>query len=156
MGDVEQQTRVTETTQETASLHVKNQLRNKNITSNESVCVINTGLHDQRLCKNRNISKCGDMYLQNVAIYLKLLDPVCGNFIWIGISSVRGDDNSPQENYISISWNKKVKSALESLYPTRSFYIDVWNASSRFPHYDNIHFEYDYYQGLANLFSQLM
>ena len=155
--DVANQTPETETTQETTALYLKKQLLNKNMTSDDNVCVINTGLHNQRLCHdNITSSECEDVYLQNVAKYLKVLDSVCGNFVWIGISSVLGREPHIQRNNVSMPWNEGVKSLGLRLFPTKYFYIDVWNASSTFPHRDNVHFQPPYYQGLAALFTRLM
>ena len=156
--DVENQTPETETTQETTALYLKKQLHDKNMTSNDNVCVLNTGIHDQNLCRNlTHLNECEDAYLQNVASYLKLLDPVCGKFIWIGITPVRGDEEQAQRNNVSTSWNEGVRSLGSRLFPTKLFYIDVWNTSSKFEHKDNVHFaDAAYYQGLAGLFTKLM
>ena len=116
----------------------------------DSVCVANTGIHDQKIGRGIQV------YLNNVASYLKQLDTICGYIVWLSITSVRGDTNHPQKNSVSIEWNRGVKEMLPRLYPNKSFFLDVWNASSHAIHNSNIHFEPEYYAKLAELFASLM
>jgi len=163
-SDVEQQTPHTNTTQETVSLYLAAQLKMQNLTRDDSVCVVNTGVHDQKLCHQGRTSdadadnECLELYVNNVKSYMKQLDPVCGNIVWLGITSVRGDSDQPQRNEVSLQWNRAVNASLARWYPTKSFFVDVWNVSSHATHRpnDNIHFEPEYYVPLGTLFSSLM
>ena len=145
--DVEHPSPTTRTTQESVALY----FRNQNITVSEVVCVINTGIHDMA------ISKDTATFLQNVRSYFHLLDPVCGNFVWLGISHVRGDKKQPQNNDAIASWNTAVAVFLENEYPTKSYVIDVWKQGLNTTHRDNVHYsDTSYYEQLASLFQRLM
>ena len=123
----------------------------------ECVCVVNTGIHDQKLCPGLiNEDVCLEVYINNVKSYLSLLNTVCGTIIWISITSVRGDRTHPQLNTRSLVWNERVNGTLARDYPNNSYFVDVWNASLHGTRNSNIHFEPDYYVGLASLFSSLM
>ena len=152
-SDVEHQSLHTNTSQESATYYLQNELEMLGLTKNDSVCVANTGIHDQKIGRGIQV------YLNNVASYLKQLDTICGYIVWLSITSVRGDYNHPQKNSVSIEWNRGVKEmllSLDRLYPNKFFFLDVWNASSHAIHNSNIHFEPEYYVKLAELFASLM
>jgi hypothetical protein len=159
-SDVEQQTSKTSTTQETVGSYLKRQLKHRKVSREDNVCVVNTGTHDQRLCVNHNTTSawCDDMFLTNVETYLKILDTVCGNIIWISQASVRGDEDYPQRNDVSLRWNEGVKLLGERLFgSTNSFYyLDVWTLSEHSKHTDNVHFQSTYYDTIGALFTELM
>jgi len=148
-SDVEQQTPYTNTTQETVALYLK---KNKKFTKNDTVCVVNTGAHDHVACWKRK--ECH--YLENVRSYLELLDSVCGNIVWIGISSVKEDLNQPQRNELSIDWNTAVRLLIASSYPYKGYFVDVWNVSLVSVRHGNIHFREPYYSSLGKIFTNLM
>jgi len=148
--DVEVQTQSVPTTQEAAALYLTNE--NKD----DHVCVVNTGLHDQIVL---NSDTPPDQFLNNVRWYLKLLDSVCGNLVWVGLTAVAEIDDNPQRNSLSLEWNKQVYSALASDYKNNSFVIDVWEESDAAPFRggrQNIHFEYPYYVSFASLYASLV
>ncbi|GFH61556.1 hypothetical protein CTEN210_18032 [Chaetoceros tenuissimus] len=151
-SDVSQQTLHTRTTQETAALYLKLQFVQNNVTKEENVCIMNTGRHDQELCKNFNSTyHCYEVYLFNVETYLTIFDNVCSHMIWIGINAIK---ESPL-NKVSIRWNHGVKELGNRLFPN-FFYIDVWTSSTRYRFKDTTHFEPAYYEGLASIFTYLM
>ena len=157
-SDVEHPSTITNTSQESAVHYMKNQLSDLYLTREDAVCVVNTGVHDQRLCPGLgNEETCMNVYLRNVERYVYLLNSTCGNILWISITSVRGDANRPQNNSRSILWNQGVNTTLETDYADSShFFIDVWNASLHADRNDNIHFLPVYYEKLASLFASLM
>eukprot|EP01083_Nonionella_stella_P095090 266886_1 len=158
-SDVEQQTPTTNTTQQTTSLYLRNQLQQYNLTTDDRACVVNAGVHDQNICAVPTWipdEQCSDIYMTNVETYLKELDSVCGYIVWISITSCLNDVRYPQKNSRSIKWNRGVESLMNRLYPEKSFFVDVWEKSSNTTHLDNIHFEASYYKEVASLFTSLM
>ena len=154
-SDVEQQSIYTNTTQEAATIHVANQLQLRNLTNDDSVCVANAGLHDQILCSGKSTEYCLEIYLNNVNSYLKLLQYVCGNIIWISTTSVRGDYKLPQRNDSIFLWNQRVNATIAKNYPN-VFFLDVWNVSLHSPRVDATHFHDEYYSPLRKLFTSMM
>jgi len=158
-SDVEQQTPTTNTTQQSASLYLRNQLHHYDLTIDDRVCVVNVGLHDQNICAVPawlRKEQCGDLYMRNVETYLKELDSVCGYIVWISTTSCMNSRRHAQRNGRSVDWNRFVESLLNRLYPEKSFFVDVWGKSSNTTHLDNIHLEASYYEELASLFTSLM
>ena len=153
---VEQQTDYTDTTQETAVMHIANQLQLRGLTYEDSVCVVNSGLHDQKLCYGKDDEWCLQIYYDNVKWYLELLDNVCGSIIWISTTPVMDDPVYQQKNNRIMEWNQMVKETLASY--KNGFYVDIWDAASHHDHLnnDNVHFVPEYYVHLGNLFSSLM
>ncbi len=154
-SDVEQQTPYGNTTQETALFYVKLQLGVNGLTREDSVCVVNTGVHDQQLCEGKSDAECLDMYATNVRWYLGVLRQGCGSVIWISTTSVAGDPKYPQTNESLLEWNRVVNEELVPSY-SEAFYVDVWNLSATSPRDGNIHFQPEYYDTLGNLFIGLM
>jgi len=152
--DVEIQTATTSTTQEAAALYLKNDSKE------DHVCVVNAGLHDQAVLKSPDTPQ--DQFVNNVKSYLKLLESVCGNLVWVGITEVQEvqPTRNLQRNAISLKWNKQVYSMIASTFPSSSFIIDVWDESVAAPFKgngkQNIHYESPYYESFATLFASLV
>ena len=88
-SDVEHQSTITNTSQESAVHYMKWQLDNLLLTKDDSICVVNTGIHDQKLCPGlKNEDTCLNVYISNVRSYLKLLNTTCGHILWVSITSV--------------------------------------------------------------------
>ena len=156
-SDVEHQSTTTNTSQESGVHYMKKQLANLFLTKEDSVCVVNPGLHDQKLCPDLPSEEaCFDVYTNNVKYYLKQLNTTCGHIIWLSITSVRGDENRPQLNSRMVLWNRMINETMAKEYPHNSFFVDVWNASHHYIRNGNVHFEQEYYIRLASLFSNLM
>jgi hypothetical protein len=160
-SDVEHQSTITNTSQESAVVYMERHLDNLFLTRDDSVCVVNVnaGVHDQVLCPDLvNEKTCSDVYIHNIKTYLQLLRTACGHILWISIASVRGDKQRPQVNSRSLLWNQnqRVNETLQENYADNSYFIDVWNALLHGVRKDNVHFEPEYYSQLAFLFSSLM
>mmetsp|Transcript_5581 Transcript_5581/g.11650 ORF Transcript_5581/g.11650 Transcript_5581/m.11650 type:complete len:399 (-) Transcript_5581:127-1323(-) len=155
-SDVEQQTRYTNTTQETATLHVANQLQLRGLTYEDSVCVVNVGLHDQKLCESKSDSHCLVIYVTNVKVYLNLLYNVCGSIIWLSTTPVRDthNPNYPQRNDRMEIMNEKIREVLAKF--DNGYFVDVWERALGNTFVDNAHFTQDFYDNVAGLFSSLM
>lgn len=153
-SDVEQQTPTTRTSQETMILYITNQLERRNLHVHDTVCVTNVGIHDQKLCAGKSDELCLQIYLQNVGVYLNLLQKVCGDIVWIAITPVFGETNRPQKNETIYIWNEEVSKIISGY--SNTFYIDVWHAASAYRHIDNVHFEWSYYITFGALFTSLM
>ena len=151
---VEQQTDYTDTTQETAVMHIANQLQLRDLTYEDSVCVANSGLQDRKLCYGKDDAWCSDIYYVNVKSYIELLENVCGSIIWISTTPVVSDD--PQTNFKIKTMNLKVKEILSGY--ENGYFVDIWDAASQHKYLpgDFVHFEPEYYAQLAKLFSSLM
>ena len=154
-SDVEQQTTYTRTTQETATLHVANQLQLRSLTNDDSVCVVNSGLHDMMLCIGRSNKQCEDIYITNVDTYLSLLGNVCGSIVWIATTPVKGDPRFAQENSNMKKWNGMVNELIAQKYHN-AYFVNIWDVAEQHTHIDNAHFTPEYYDRLGNLFSSLM
>ena len=153
-SDVEQQSVYTKSTQETVTLHVANQLQLRGLTHDDSVCVVNTGLHDERLCNGKSDKRCIPEYSTNVKKYLNLLYKVCGSIIWISTTPVQENPMFPQNNARAVEMNKLVNETMAK--HSNGYFVEISNAASQYNHVDNVHFEPEYYVGLGQLFSSLM
>ena len=155
-SDVEQQTNITNTTQQSVTLYMEKELKSYNISTSDSVCVVNTGVHDQHICVGKTETECLDIHTKNVQEYLRLLDHVCGNIVWLATTPVRGDLKEVQDNNRTVEWNKAVMSLLEKNYAEKSFYVDTWKRALNCTYLDNVHFEKPYYEGIADMFVRLI
>jgi len=154
-SDVEQQSVFTETTQETAVLHMANQLQLRGLTYEDSVCVVNAGLHDEKICANFDEEHCIKIYQGNVRVYLNMLHHVCGNILWVSLTPVMESGNfSHRRNVELVGMNEGARMALRKF--ENGVFLDVWEATGGFEHVDDAHFEEVYYQELAGLFANLM
>jgi len=155
-SDVEQQSKTTNTTQQSVTLYMEQNLKDHNLSTSDSICIVNTGLHDQHVCYYKTEVDCLDAYRTNVQEYLRLLDRVCGNIVWISTTPVANDVGHIQNNNRSLEWNKAVKSLLEMYYVEKSFYVDTWKRALNYTHTDNVHFKDPYYTAAANLFKSFI
>jgi len=152
--DVEIQTKNTFTTQEAVALYLKNEKKD------DHVCVVNAGIHDQTLLKTPDVPK--DQFVKNVQSYLKLLESVCGNLVWVGITEVQeiNPERNLQRNSVSLKWNQQVYSMIVNTFPENCFIIDVWNesvaATFKGGGRQNIHYDEPYYSDFASLFAGLL
>lgn len=155
-SDIAQQTPYTETTQETATLHFGNQLQFNGMTYEDSVCVMNTGLHDQKLCIGKTHDHCLSIYSKNIKRYLNLFHNICGAMVWISTTPVRNPGNPlyPQSNAMTAKMNRAVKDIL--IQHEHGYYVDTWDVAKRSTHIDNVHFTSEYYSGIADLLASLM
>mmetsp|Transcript_27805 Transcript_27805/g.55683 ORF Transcript_27805/g.55683 Transcript_27805/m.55683 type:complete len:390 (+) Transcript_27805:339-1508(+) len=155
-SDVEQQSKTTKTTQQSVTLYMEQNLKDHNLSTIDSICIVNTGLHDQHMCNYKTEVDCLDAYRTNVQEYLRLLDRVCGNIVWISTTPVANDVGNIQNNNRTLEWNKAVKSLLETYYVEKSFYVDTWKRALNYTHTDNVHFKVPYYTTVANLFKSII
>jgi len=155
-SDTAQQTPYTSSTQETAALHFANQLQFRGMTFNDSVCIMNTGLHDQKLCVGKSHEHCLIIYHRNVVTYLNLMHNVCGAMVWISTTPVRdpGNPEYPQSNAMSQDMNMAAKEIMKRF--KNGFFLDTWAVGMKSEFVDNAHFTRPYYVGIAELFASLM
>jgi len=111
------------------------------------ICVLTAGIHDAVI---PGITK--EKFLANVEWYLNLLHPQCKALIWIA-STVPKTDRFEQKINVTKIWNDGVQEILERLPVLRGkvAFIDVFEASKRVHHQDNIHMSKEWYQRLASL-----
>jgi hypothetical protein len=142
---------------------------------NDTVCVVNTGLHPQTLSRPAlSTAKYVSLVLD---YYLPLLTPTCSTLIWLFTSATMDDPNRPQRNAKILEWNLALEGAMQQRDTTRRrqpqphrpiipnaskeeekdfdnddlsspvaiFRIDVWNQSLQSPHKDNVHLIPEYY-----------
>lgn len=151
--DVEYPTETTSTTQETAALYLTNENKDNH------VCVVNAGTHDHEISKSLDTPP--DQFVDNVQTYLRLLDSVCGNIVWISITAMNEKKWPTAEmNKKSMEWNQKVSAMVSRAFPDNSFIIDVWDESVATPFRgedtNKLHFDDSYYDNFASLFSGLL
>ena len=112
------------------------------------ICVVNAGHHDATI---PNITK--EKFLTNVEWYLNLLRPQCESIIWIA-STAPMTDEFVQTLNLTKAWNDGVRELLEQSSPVlraKTAFVDGFESSRRFPHRDNIHMGWEWYQRLATL-----
>ena len=137
--------------------YMKHYLEERRHSREDAVCVVNVGIHDQKLCPGlKSEDACLEVYTNNVGSHLKLLNTTCGQILWLATTSTMDKPRQPQLNSRAIIWNRRVNEMMASEYPDNGYYIDVWNASQQATHRDNVHFVSSYYQQLGRLFSSLM
>ena len=152
--DVEQQTPTTTTTQETAVAYIQSH----DVPPSESVCVVNTGLHDLTVWHTA-LNVTDGKFFENVQWYLEQLATVCGTIIWVGLSSVRGDVEHPQQNSVMKLWNAGIYDIIgrmEEFEDGGAFVVDVWDHSMTATRRDNVHYQVPYYDHIAKLFTSFM
>jgi hypothetical protein len=144
--DVTLPTRVTKTTQETASYYLS--------TKNPAVCVVSAGLHDASIDPAISI----DMYIQNVDTYLTHLTRVCQRVLWIGIPAVVESEGYPQRNCQLMEWNNAIFGLIDLRdgYDGRVYAMDLWGKSMNTDHVESLLLTRTFYASLARLFVTLM
>jgi hypothetical protein len=145
--DVVWQTHTYNTTQEnTADL-----LRDGFAMYPNTVCVMAAGLHDMEITIENDLSQ----FIGNVNWYLSLyLDRVCEHVVWLGNASP-SSDNYTQTIARTKEWNGAVQQELHENFRDSTTYIDLWSASQKWEHADNLHMDIHWNIQLTNLFVQL-
>ena len=144
--DVEMQSVLGNTTQETLSKYLQQQGKLY------SLCVMNSGFHDQKI-KELN----ADGYVSNVKEYLELLIPVCLHIIWIETTAPSGNKNYAQTVKKTGKWNKALNSYLETHLNRNVSVVRVFEKSLKAKHKDNVHMHQLWYFELARtLFEKIV
>ena len=143
--DVEMQTSMTKTTQETTALYLSR------LGDYGTACVVNSGVHDLAIQPKIGMH----VYVANVKEYLTLLQPVCDALIWLGTSSCLENPRHPQRNVDIVQWNHGVYNMLAREMP-EVYVIDLYEKSNRTEHKDNIHLQHYFYKELGDFFLSLM
>merc|ERR1712166_69814 len=156
--DVEIQTTVANSTQEALAFWAKHQSSSA-LQGKLFVCVVNAGLHDQRvstLAEPPDTSLLySKVYLANVGWYLRLLQPVCIHVIWVTTTAPQGEKNWQRTN-TTMHWNNAVANLVLHEFPHSVTILDHFDASKSWPHVDNVHLSTSFYQQLAALFTALI
>jgi hypothetical protein len=152
--DVELQTPEFRTTQENVAAYISKTFNTDALVEDfgKPICVANTGVHDAMI-PNITLAK----YVTNVEWYLHLLKAQCRHVIWIS-TTAPATNKFIQTSKQTKEWDAAVKqmiSASTTLRPVTSF-VDVFSASARTKHADNIHMTQQWYNALGNLFLALM
>ena len=114
----------------------------------KDVCVINTGMHDQK--KIASINK----YTDYVRHYLTYLEKYCNKMIWLSINSVLNDEQHNQRNNVILEWNRSVVNMLRNHFPEVG-YVDMFPMYMRRDmHQNNVHMNVTYYAEAARFFLQ--
>jgi len=154
--DVELQSREYNTTQENVVLSLKKRMKMEKITGQETVCILNVGLHDMALLTLTDLK-----FYENIMWYFSLLDPVCAHFVWVHSTLLRDDKIEPfcpnQTNPRIRKWNRVVSQMLSKSpqFQSKTTIVDVEEASKNFPHNDRVHLKYLWYKALGGLFYKL-
>jgi hypothetical protein len=107
------------------------------------VCVVNTGVHDMAII---NITDA--TYLENVEYYLRQLEKVCGHFVWIQTSAPATNDYLQKIERVKV-WNQNVLHLLTTSFNSTATVVDIFDASRKAKHGDNVHLEIKFYRALA-------
>tara|TARA_B100000795_G_scaffold85847_1_gene62369 strand:- start:9179 stop:11407 length:2229 start_codon:yes stop_codon:yes gene_type:complete len=138
--DVEMQSEIGNTTQETLVNFLKTQHKYE-------LCVVNTGLHDQFI-KDLTTQN----YVSNVKQYLQLLRSVCLQMIWIETTPPLRDGHG-QTKAKTEEWNREVNWMIMTQL-TGVHIIKVETASLHWPYKDNVLLNSTWYLELGRLFNQ--
>ena len=114
-----------------------------------SLCVVNSGLHDQRTKGLRTES-----YIVDVKWYLETITPVCQNIFWIQTTAPLGQREWPQ----TVAKTRELNDALNSYFDTfgyvqwhgNLYVVEVFVASLVAKHRDNVHLDKTWYFELSN------
>lgn len=114
-----------------------------------ATCFLGAGVHDITI---KGITL--EAYIANVEWYLDLLRPICSKYVWIYNAAPASDESRyPQTIENTFEWNEAVGSLLRSdKYRSVSTIIDVYDASTKWPHDDHVHMDKGWYGALASLF----
>ena len=116
-----------------------------------SLCVLNTGLHDQRILGFKT-----EVYVLNVIEYLEMMSLVCQHMIWIETTAPRGDKNKPQTIARTREWNTALHSYLEAHRHINVSMMRVFEKSLKAGHVVNVHLHRSWYREMAiTLFEEL-
>lgn len=131
--DVELQSMTTNTTQESVSLYLLNNPKDR--------CFVNSGMHDLKL---KAVTDA--IFIEHVKTYIKLIQPACKKIIWISQTSVR---NTSFNNKIIKRRNYLVKNMLKYTFPTTEF-LDIYEMSNRKNiHTDGVHLNTEFYRSVS-------
>ena len=107
------------------------------------ICVINTGNHDAML---PGITL--DDFIKNVKWYLNIYKSQCSHIIWLSNTAPAIDNtNYVQTGELMKTYDNAVKDLIVSSRSLRRMmsYINVFDASNKWPHADHIHMDNDWY-----------
>lgn len=143
--DVEIQTTVTNTTQETIALYLKNQ----KALQYPFTCVVNVGLHDMGM---KNAS--ADRVVENIDWFMMQLRPSCGKLVWIQTTATLNSGNYSQTTNMTKYVNDRVAGLLSKTEDMRnwSMIVDPFEFSKNWSHVDNVHMDESWYTHFADLF----
>eukprot|EP00037_Helgoeca_nana_P016689 m.156899 g.156899 ORF g.156899 m.156899 type:complete len:261 (-) comp23642_c1_seq1:167-949(-) len=150
--DVESPTIVTNTTQETVVKAMELRIQLEPLAPMPTVCVVNAGLHDMAI---PNITD--SVYCENVVWYLRLLQRVCDHTVWVQTTAVflkwpHVGVLHPQRTDRIKLWNLLVERAITLEFGRAVTIMDVFAASVRWPHEDNVHLNRHWYDALGTVF----
>eukprot|EP00173_Palmaria_palmata_P001041 Plantae.Rhodophyta-Palmaria_palmata.ctg1547.p1 GENE.Plantae.Rhodophyta-Palmaria_palmata.ctg1547~~Plantae.Rhodophyta-Palmaria_palmata.ctg1547.p1 ORF type:complete len:469 (-),score=28.09 Plantae.Rhodophyta-Palmaria_palmata.ctg1547:282-1688(-) len=151
--DVEVQSDLYTTTQENMIHYLKSSWNSERLVQEfgRPVCVVSTGIHDVTI-PNMTMP----IYLENVEWYLNLLNGQCDHVVWLSNTCPLTKDYAQQKSQTAL-WNLAVLEILKGdAFVEKSTFIDVFNASIRWPHGDNIHMDGSWYSSLNSLFRKLV
>ena len=150
--DVVLQTKEYNTTQENIALFLQRWITAQNATSHTPICVINVGLHDISL---PNVTD--DIFVSHMRWTFYLLHPVCSHVVWIHLTAPYNESRTQKTPRLKI-WNEGVLRILESSPDLRqkSSVVDVFAASQRGTHSDNVHLSKNWYRMLGYMFLNLI
>ena len=152
--DVEVQTDLFNTTQENLALYLEREWNSPSLVEDfgRPICVVSTGNHDVAI---PNITKTA--YLLNVQWYLHLLASQCDHLVWLANTSPKTDDFL-QKKAQTQDWNLGVGDMLlrDDTLRSMSSFVDIFDASTTFPHEDNVHMHGSWYKQLAAIFLKII
>ena len=114
------------------------------------VCLIQSGIHDAAI-PGITLSE----YLDSVHFYLNLLQDQCQHIIWLGNTAPATNHWSQKISQTQI-WNSAVVDLLATSLPEMTSFVDVFNASVKFEHKDNIHMNEEWYLRLGQMFTKVV
>jgi len=145
--DVEVQTAITTTTQETVAYYLHQQARE----SSPFVCVVNAGIHDLAHFSNMTV------LAENVLWYIDVLRPVCEHIIWVQCTAPEQHTKDVQTPELVATYNSHVQKALAAgSAASQTMIIDSFAASKNWKHKDSLHLTEDYYKEFGRMFANMI
>ena len=150
--DVKLQSQEHNTTQENLLLFLQQWIVTENATDHHPICVINVGIHDISL----NVTD--KTFFKNILWMFQLFQSVCGHIVWIHTTAPQTESKNQKTPRFQV-WNDGVLRLLEQGPDTlrqKASVIDVFEASKKYPHADNVHLQREWYVDLGKLFLTMM
>ena len=164
--DVELQTKAYTTTQENIVHTLFGTEFNTVPLQNEfgkPICIVNSGQHDIAI---PNVTLTA--FVTNIVWYMDLLSTQCDYIIFISNNCPLTDDYT-QTKQLVYEWNMGIRNSIllsdtttttdtnnPNARRNKIFFLDIFNASITYQHFDNIHMDTSWYVALATFLSSIM
>lgn len=144
--DVEIQTTLARTSQETVSLYLE---QTQHSLQHPFTCVVSSGLHDMALD-----GITFGIIMQNMDWYLGLLRRHCAHLVYLQMTATLNNPNFPQQEAGILQISGSMVELLSKNETMRNWatIMDPFELSKNWTHADNIHMDNDWYKRMGEMF----